>query len=368
MKSILTLIVSLLTLSVNAQSFEIYVSDAGNFTNPPWQILKYDENGQNPSVFINSDLYWPQDILFLENANEVLISNLDGCINKHDASTGAFLSGFACAISGPTRIKIGPDSLLYVLQWGGNGKVRRYNLNGTYLGEFTAIGVPQSIGLDWDSNNNLYVSSYNGDFVRKFDTAGNDLGIFVSSNLLGPTNIWFDSNGDLLVADYNGTAVKRYDSSGVYQGDFISGLGNCEGVDFLPNGNILIGNRATSSVKMYDSNGNYLQDLVASGSGNLLTPNAFRVRAISTVGTEENMEFESPVISPNFGTEFRISENHRENLEIFTLRNLSGQVLQSIDPAKESVFTTEQLPAGIYWVSIQFKNGSVKVEKIMVRK
>lgn len=105
-------------------------------------------------------------------------------------------------------MKIGADSLLYVLQWSGNGKVRRYQLDGTYAGEFTSVGVPQSIGLDWDSNGNLYVSSYTGDNVRKFDPNGNDLGLFVTSNLAGPTNIWFDDNGDLLVSDYDGTAVK----------------------------------------------------------------------------------------------------------------------------------------------------------------
>lgn len=91
MKSILTSIIVILSLTVVSQSYEIYVSDAGNFNNPPWQILKYDENGQNPEVFINTNLYWPQDILFFEESNEVLISNLDGCINKHNASTGDFI-------------------------------------------------------------------------------------------------------------------------------------------------------------------------------------------------------------------------------------------------------------------------------------
>lgn len=75
-------------------------------------------------------------------------------------------------------MKVGPDSLLYVLQWNGVGKVRRYQLDGTYLGEFTTTGVSQSIGIDWDNKGNLYVSSYNGDLVRKFDTAGVDYGNF----------------------------------------------------------------------------------------------------------------------------------------------------------------------------------------------
>ena len=265
-------------------------------------------------------------------------------------------------------MKIGPDSLLYVLQWSGNGKVRRYDLTGTYLGEFTATGVPQSIGLDWDSNNNLYVSSYNGDYVRKFDTAGNDLGIFINSNLLGPTNIWFDSNGDLLVADYNGTAVKRYDSNGTYLNDFITGLGNCEGFDFFPNGNILIGNGSTSSVKMYDSNGNYLKDLIPSGSGNLLTPNAVRIREVSTVGLASDPIAKSHFIYPNTGTEFYINTSNGNKIEELALVNLSGQIVKLIKTMEHETIKLDDVPEGIYLVKIKLDKVGVVTERIVVRK
>jgi hypothetical protein len=284
---LLSLCVPLSVSNAFCQNLDIYVSDAGNFNNPPWQILKFDENGDNPEVFITENLGWPQDILFLEDAGTVLISNfITGRIDRYNAETGEHIDIFASGISEPTRMKIGADNLLYVLQWSGNGKVRRYQLDGTFVDEFTNAGVDQSIGIDWDSAGNLYISSFNRRQVQKFDPNGNDLGIFVNTtNLLGPTNIWFDDSGDLLVSDYNGTAVKRFDSDGNYLGDFIQGLSKSEGVDFLPNGNILIGNGATSSVKMYDSDGTYIEDLVPSGSGNLLTPNAVIVRQLDT-GTD----------------------------------------------------------------------------------
>lgn len=79
-------------------------------------------------------------------------------------------------------MKIGPDNLLYVLQWNGNGRVKRYQLDGTSMGDFTNASVNQSIGLDWDSSGNLYVSSYNGDSVRKFDSNGNDAGLFINTS------------------------------------------------------------------------------------------------------------------------------------------------------------------------------------------
>jgi len=266
------------------QDLEIYVSDAGEFDQGPWTIFKYDADGQNPEAFISTGLAWPQDILFLENEGAVLISKLiTGRISRYDAETGAFINEFATGIAQPTRIKIGPDGLLYVLQWQGSGLVKRYQLDGTPLGDFTDVGVIESIGLDWDTDGNLYVSSFSGASVRKFSPSGEDMGLFINSNLQGPTNIYFDEQGDLLVLDWRGTSVRRFDSNGNFQGDFLTGLSQAEGVDFMPNGNILIGNGGTGAVKMFQPDGTYVTDLVPSGSGGLIRPNAVVIRQPETV-------------------------------------------------------------------------------------
>ena len=271
---------------VLADEFEIFVSDAGNFSNPPWKILKYDQEGKNPEVFIDTNLAWPQDILFLEGTDTVLISNLNsGAITRHDAGTGDFIDNFATGIGGPTRMKIGPDNLLYVLQWAGNGTVRRYHLDGTLVDEFTSAGVTQSIGLDWDASGNLYVSSFNGKSVRKFSSTGADLGLVVTTNLQGPTNIWFDDTGDLLVSDYSANSVKRFGPSGNFIGDFLTGLSNSEGVAYLPNGDILVGNGATSSVKRFTAAGAFNGDFIPTGSGGLQTPNAVVIRSLEPANT-----------------------------------------------------------------------------------
>ncbi|WP_190808977.1 hypothetical protein [Flagellimonas sp. S3867] len=260
----------------------VYVSDAAQFATGPWKIVRYDENGQNAMTFIDDDLAWPQDILFLEDQGQVLISNLSSNkINRYDASTGNLIGSFAAGISGPTRMKIGADNLLYVLQWEGNGLVRRYQLDGTFVDQFTNVGVTRSIGLDWDSMGNLYVSSFDGASVRKFDSNGNDLGLFVTSGLQGPTNIWFDENDNLFVNDWTGNKVIQFDSDGNLVGDFISsGLSQPEGVDFFPNGDFLIGSGGTAQMRMYDSNGVFLKNLVSAGAGGLVRPNAVRIREI----------------------------------------------------------------------------------------
>jgi len=384
---LITLFILLLASNAFSQDLEIYICDAGNFSSIPGQILKFDENGENPEVFISDQLAWPQDILFLEDQNVVLISNLNsGRITKHNSSTGAFIEDFATGIAGPTRMKIGANSLLYVLQWSGNGKVRRYQLDGTFVDEFTSVGVAQSIGIDWDRDGNLYVSSYGGDLVRKFDTTGNNLGTFVNTNLAGPTNIWFDGHGNLLVTDYDGTAVKRFNSSGTFINNFITGLSQAEGVDIFPNGNIIIGNGATHSVKMYDSNGVYIEDFISNGSGGLITPNAIVIRELnpsSVSGDENSSNLNTFILEQNYPNPFNPStkikftissviasvakQSQLVTLNVFNV--LGNEVATLVDEYKpagtyEIKFDASGLPSGIYFY--QLKAGTIVQTNKMV--
>jgi hypothetical protein len=280
MNRVLVLLCALLWAAcANAQNYDVYVSDAGNFSQPPWQILKFDQDGKNPEVFISQNLDWPHDILFLEGAGTVLISNFNsGKIERFNAETGQYIDTFASQIPGPTRMKIGPDGLLYVLSSSANARVKRYELDGTFVGDFTSISLPRCLGLDWDAQGNLYVASYDLQLVRRFDTEGSDQGNFVNTNLNGPTNIWFDDNGDLLVLDYDAGVVARFDENGVFQGNFIQDLSQAEGVGFLPDGDILLGNGGTSAVKRFAPEGTFVEDFVTAQSGGLIQPNAVVVR------------------------------------------------------------------------------------------
>jgi hypothetical protein len=277
--------ISITVWDSSAPRTEIYVSDAGTGTNPKYQILKFDEDGSNPEVFTTQNLAWPQDILFLESEGTVLISNLNSSsIGRYHIETGNFIDNFATGINGPTRMKIGPDNLLYVLQWQGSGEVLRYQLDGTFIDTFTNVGVFNAIGLDWDTAGNLYVSSWNNGtagFVRKFNAAGEDQGLFINTNLQGPTNIWFTTDGDLMVNDWTAGLVARFDNEGNFIENAIIGLNKPEGVALFGNGRFLIGNGGTGSVKLYGSNNSYIQDLIPSRSGNLANPNAVVLRHVN---------------------------------------------------------------------------------------
>jgi DNA-binding beta-propeller fold protein YncE len=354
---------------VYTQNYEIYVSDAGNWNNPPWQIAKFDENGENPEAFITDSLVWPQDIVFLEDQGVVLISNLttNGYISRHDISTGDFVNYFAEDIAGPTRMKIGEDSLLYVLQWSNtDNNVLRYKLDGTFVDEFTSTGVRQGIGLDWDSDGNLYVSSYGGKYVQKYDTAGNDLGKFIETSLEGPTNIWFEENGDLMVIDYNGGDVKRFDNEGTFLEVFIDGLENPEGIDFFPDGRMLIGDGGTSAVKRFEPDGDYVDDFIPSGSGGLLIPNAIVIRNVTSVSVPENKRQRS-FISPTVGRRFLFHNELVEEMGSFEIYNAFGMLVEKGHFNGSAGWNANYMADGMYVVIARTADGMVKRQKVIVR-
>ncbi len=291
-KSIITASVGSISSSIEIYSWdstlprtEIFISDAGPNYKAPWQILRAYDDGEYVEVFTDQNLSWPQDIVVLEDKKLVLVSNLSrNNITQYDITDGSYEGVFADDLSGPTRMELGPDGYIYVLQWQGDGKVKRYQKDGTALGAFTDVGVPQSIGMAWDASYNLYVSTYsNGDggaFVRKFNSEGVDQGLFIDSDLQGATDIWFQGD-NLMVNDYPIGIVKRFDASGELLGSLITGLQLNEGVAHLLNGNILIGNGGTSSVNEYAPNGSFIKEYIPSGTLNLALPNAVTVREVN---------------------------------------------------------------------------------------
>ncbi len=262
---------------------EIFVSDAGGFATGPWKIMRFDENGQNGELFTDNRISWPQDLVFL-NDETVLISNLNsGEINRYNANTGSFIETFATVTGGPTRMKFGPDGLLYVLQWSGNGNILKFNLEGEIVEQWSGNGVVQNIGLDWDASGILYVSSYgmgNNGLIHRFAEDGTHLGTYINNQIAGPTNIWFDDDGFLNVIDYSNGSIKRFQGAN-FIGDLVTNLNQPEGIAFLDDGNMLIGNGGDGSIKLFDQNFSFINNYITGTASGLLTPNAVVLRKVN---------------------------------------------------------------------------------------
>lgn len=359
-----------LAFSLSAQTLAVYVSDAANFNSGPYQIAKYDENGAFLGQLLNDDdgIVWTQDMIFLNSEEAVLISNLGaaGIISKHHWATGNLIENFAEGLGGPTRMKVGPDGKLYVLQWSNTvNKVLRFELDGTPLGDFTATGVPQSIGIDWDSSGDLYVSSYGGSFIQKFDgTTGADMGTFISG-LSGPTNIFFEPSGNLVVFNYNSGVIERYDPAGNYIEDLITGVNGCEGYDFFPNGDILIGVGSDGSVRRYDSNYNFIENFVEPGT-TLLTPNAIVIRDDIPLSVAD-VPLAITFVTPSIGTQFRISDEAAMRYDSLQVYDTIGRLVDTLEPGTSMNWDASKLIEGIYFITAS-ENGQKSTQKIVVKK
>jgi len=346
----------------------VYVSDAGNFSNPPWFVYQFDEDGQNPVQLLNESdgINWPNDILFIDDLDIVLLANThitNGTIQRYSATTWEFIDNFAEGINGPTRMKIGPDGLLvYVLQLhAGEDKVLRYETDGTFVDEFTNFGTLGQLGLDWDTSGNLYVSSYNFDKVMKFDTDGNFVEDFIDTGLDGPSNIFFDNNGsgDLIVLNWDSGVVKRFDSDGNFVEDLITDVLGCEGVDFFPNGDMLMGVASTGVVKKYDSNFNFIEDLITGING---APNAITIHD-GILGVED-LKAKGFSAYPNPVTDI-LNLRANEDISSVSISNILGQIIYQANVDSMN-FTVDMssFSGGTYFVIVQIGD-TIRTVKII---
>lgn len=366
-RSVFAVVVVLLNMSALLGQKNYYISDAGNFQQGPYQILKYDEDGSNGKVFIKNNLGWPQDILFLSNGNQMLISNLStNSVDVFDSETGAYIKRLISGIGGPTRMKLGKDGLLYILQWQGDGKVKKYDIQGNILSNATQTGVTTSIGMDWDDEGFLYVSSYSGKFIERFDKEGNSKGKFISTGLAGPTNIEFTDEGNLVVLDYNSGRVLLYDKDGHLIKVLFQGVQNCEGIHIGKAGEIIVGHG--SAVSIYDNNNAFQKYLVPPGQNGLRNANAVVYREIMASGAhDESIKNTEMILKMAGNNSFTISPTY-ENVNAVFIFDIHGKKVKTFELKIDSVLDLSDLQSGMYIANIMFKDHKTRTQNLLVVK
>ena len=366
------------TLFIVAQTPDIFVS---NFQNAA--ISRFDgETGAFEGNFVapgSGGLIRPQKVFFHPHTQHLLVTGfLNNAIKMYDGETGDFLGDFSTGytLDSPTKMILGPDSLLYVSQW--DGKVVRFNLDGSFADEFTDINIPAGLGMTWDVAGNLYVAGWGTDGfdgkVHRFDAQGNSLGVFIDSDQLdGPVGIWQEDTGDFLVVDWRKGAVLRFDDNGTFIETFIQVSEAIEGHAFDPDGNIYLCNVQVNKVTRYQEDGIF-NDTFISETG-LAGPNDIEfgpmVVTSATKEPDASKVFDLQV-APNpfvqqLTIQFKLPISEQVRLEILDEK---GNIIAFLKNEKMSVGKHEviwnraNLPSGIYMVLL--KIGKELVTKRLV--
>ena len=137
----------------------------------------------------------------------------------------------------PLGLAFDKNGNLYVSS--GNNNIYKFSSTGSSMGIF-ASGLPAPGGLDCDAAGNLYVacegtSGTTSDEIRRFAPDGTRLLSWTSPYLSQPVNVKFGPDGNLYVAEFTNKTVYRFSSNGVGdQSNFITGLNAPFGLAFKP--------------------------------------------------------------------------------------------------------------------------------------
>ena len=350
-------------------SQNVFVSDRGNNA-----IYTYDFEGNRQGAFASpgeGGIINPQDIIFHPDGFYLVTGFGNNRLKKFDID-GTYLEDWGDIIIAPSKMTLHTDNLIYITQWGTSGstaRVIKMDLDGNNLGPFTLSPAPRGLGHTWDASGNFYVSlwepSSNG-VVQVYDTDGNFIEDFVDSTVLAaPTYCWFEEGtGDMLVEDWFGNSVLRYDSSGNFIETFISGVVNPEGYAYLPNGNLLICERGANKISEFEADGTPLGQW--NDSNSLNTPNFVKI-VTPNFSIETNSKIHNWV-APTIGTFFRFDQNQEVEFGSIDVMTSNGVQIQSLDPSQFDQWNASAVSEGIYFLVARTKDGTRSIQKVVVKK
>jgi len=197
--------------------------------------------------------------------NEFLLIPRDGTtadgIGLHDPATGQFLVSFvdestALELYQSTNAILGPrlpggDEVVYLADSVGidNGSVVRYELDGTFMGQYIDDTLYDDVrGIEFQGDT-LYFTSQADDVVVAYDIGTLTASTFIAVD--GPTDIEFLSDGSVLVGSWVTDSITRYDSMGLNPVVLVSSLNSTiadpNQIAPLSNGNFIVGTEGTGS-------------------------------------------------------------------------------------------------------------------------
>lgn len=201
----------------------------------------------------------------------VLIANAQSYTFMQNIGTGEF--------DGPTKLDIGPDGHLYIIDEG-NDRIVKMSTSGEVLDSWGEFGFSDGEfddpnGIDVDQNGNVYVADRGKNEVQKFDAAGNHLLTIETSgqpdgDFSTPNDVALDTEGNIFVLEDGNLRVQKLDNDGNYitdwavtgtEGSFLYTMTTIA-IDAHDNVYVIDG----QEIKKYDNDGNFLNSWGSGGA------------------------------------------------------------------------------------------------------
>ena len=243
----------------------IAISDSGDMFVTSWGshcIHVYDSSGREKTIIgsRNGPLHFnlPSGIAICDDIMYVA-ENRGNKIHKLTLG-GDLLSTFGCRGSGnghllyPWAICIGPDSKIYVAEYG-NNRVQVFHCDETFShiinGNVTGDGRFQGPeGLSFDPSGHLHVTGYKSNTVTVFTPEGQYVHHYGQSYLSGPCGIAIDSAGESLVANGSKNSLTIFDPNGTCI-ELLGELDTPIGVAVTHDGSVWVADRGNHRLVKY---------------------------------------------------------------------------------------------------------------------
>jgi streptogramin lyase len=237
-------------------------------------------------------IQYPRDLDFDSAGNIYVATYRDGIMKF--SSTGALLAQWGTTYGGgngdfrrPYSIELDGNDNVYVSD-GDNGRVQKFDVNGTYLDKFN-VTTSYSRGISADSSGNVYVVNSNGR-VEKYNSSGTYVSTWANT---GAYYIDVGEDDNVYVAKFYSNSVEKYDTDGNFISSFGTGA-NPYGVQVKADGTIAVSRYYSNSVEIYNAAGTfqssesgfyYPRGVAEDSSGNFVVADYYNHRVVGYDGT-----------------------------------------------------------------------------------
>ena len=215
------------------------------------KVIQIDSiTGMKVGDFATDGLDQPRDAQFGPDSRLYVANYGSGTVTKHDSFTGDLLGIFINGLNNPTELRFEENGNLLVYE-DGAGRITEYDSAGQLLGVVVSGLSGDYSPFELGDDGNLYVSNFDLDSIEQFDLNGNDLGVFAAGGgMNGPEGHVFGANGDLFAASFFSNEVIEYDGmTGGVIGTFISThLNRPIEMSYDRDGNLWVANRSGGGI------------------------------------------------------------------------------------------------------------------------